>query len=122
MILNGKDKNIYLQTKVWKDFRAAILKDRDYTCEFCGIRHHKQLSSHKLNVHHLCPDEYDNLDPEKFRLLCFTCHEFVEFMILRINGVKYKPPVLFDQVFNGLRPFLTHEAVWKGEILKEAKK
>ena len=115
------DKDRFRTLKVWKDFRAKILKERNQTCELCGIRH-TGLHLRKMNVHHLDPYNYQNLDPEKFRLLCFTCHDFTEFMVKRIEGQKFKPSALFPEVYGGMQKFLSSPAKEKGEYLIQGRK
>jgi hypothetical protein len=34
-----------------------------------------------LDVHHLLPGEYSVLTPDRFKVLCTSCHEFVENMV-----------------------------------------
>jgi hypothetical protein len=44
-----------------------------------------------LDCHHLDPENYDNLDPAKFKLLSTTAHDFVEFMAVKL-AAKVQPP------------------------------
>lgn len=64
-------------TKLWKDFRLEQIKANDNTCECCG-RSYKQASH--LQLHHLVPNEYENLDPNNFAVLCSLCHKNVELL------------------------------------------
>jgi hypothetical protein len=70
---------------------------------------------HLLNVHHREPENYEDLEPEKFRVLCYTCHTFIEFFIKRVGGKSFKTYRNFPQVYLGLRDFLTYATVQKGD-------
>ena len=65
---------------MWKKFRAKILKDRGCKCELCGSVKDSQKA---LDLHHVYPGYYDDLDPAKFALLCTSCHEFIEHIGVR---------------------------------------
>lgn len=61
----------------WKNFTYAIKAEAtnsngNICCEDCG----REFYPYKIEIHHLCPNEYDNLDRKKFKLLCHECHEF----------------------------------------------
>lgn len=47
-------------------------------CECCGTK------SNYLQVHHAVPEEYDNLDPKNFFVLCSQCHKQVS----RLERIK----------------------------------
>lgn len=67
--MNSKEKSKYRKTKEWTDFRDSLLKERDYTCEICGKR-----SKKGLNIHHYDEENYTDLQPHKFAVLCRFCH------------------------------------------------
>ena len=46
----------------------------------CGIK----KTAKGLDLHHLTPALYDLLEPDRFVLLCTSCHEFVERMAFRV--------------------------------------
>ena len=78
--MTGKEKTKFRSTKLWKCFRQSILDERGAVCECCGRR----LPENKLQLHHLKPNEYENLNPNNFVLLCSYCHDNVE----RISKMK----------------------------------
>lgn len=77
----SQEKNAFRRTVAWIKFRMSLLKVRKARCELCGSI---KKSAKALDLHHVFPDEYDNLDPNKFKFLCTTCHEFIEFIAVRI--------------------------------------
>lgn len=79
-MISGKEKTEFRKTKVWKDFRLLLLKERGFRCECCGIQRLKGL-----NIHHIFPEDYDNLDPTKYAVLCSSCHEEVS----RLERIKH---------------------------------
>ena len=50
----------------------------------CGM---KRLPK-RLQIHHLFPSEYEDLSPEKFAVLCPSCHDVVERYSKRLRGKK----------------------------------
>jgi hypothetical protein len=61
-------------TPQWLLFRKYMLSARNQTCEFCG-KHYSRVQY--LDVHHKYVTNYENLNPERFMLLCKTCHQFL---------------------------------------------
>lgn len=60
----------------WKNFTYNIKAEStnsngNIRCEDCG----REFYPSKIEIHHLYPNEYDNLDRKKFKLLCHECHE-----------------------------------------------
>ena len=94
--MEGKDKVKFRNKKVWKDFRLTMLIKEDYTCEICKIRKKKGL-----NIHHMNGDDYTNLDPKYFSVLCSTCHTEVERLLKRkvldIDNYSRKIKTIFDK-------------------------
>lgn len=83
----------------------------NYTCELCGSVKKTGKEQAKLNVHHLIPDNYDDVtDHNNFSLLCSVCHEWVEHWVTRINGRKFAPPPTFDRVVSLLGEHLSEPA------------
>lgn len=74
IIKTAADRTAFRKTLHWQMFRKYILARRNFTCEFCGKQYKR---AQDLNVHHLHDDNYDNLNEERFLVLCRTCHEFV---------------------------------------------
>lgn len=76
----------------WQLFRKLMLAKANNTCEFCG-QHYARESS--LNVHHRFVTNYENLEPSRFMVVCWTCHKFVHtkgnapvFKARRLVGLK----------------------------------
>jgi hypothetical protein len=92
----------YRQTKEWKQFREKIVHERDSRCECCGIK------KKGLNLHHLDPANYQDLDPLKFKLLCKDCHNLVEKMARRLHGSKADMIANKEKWLDLLGPFLPH--------------
>lgn len=67
--MTKEEQDAFRRTKQWKEFRDELLKDRDYTCEICGVKKKRGMS-----IHHYDPDNYDDLQPHKFAVLCRFCH------------------------------------------------
>ena len=87
---NSTDKIKFRQTKKWKEFREKMIKEVNYTCQLCNTTYvgkRKRL----LNIHHLDEENYDDLNPKKFRVLCSTCHrDIVEKLLLRFQTNEFK--------------------------------
>ncbi len=66
---------------MWKRFRSEQIQARGNRCELCGSI---KKSDKDLDLHHLHPNEYDNLDPKLFKLLDTKCHELVEWVAIRL--------------------------------------
>lgn len=69
-------KEAFRKSEAWINFTHAIKEkatnsNGNIYCEDCG----REFYSYKIEIHHLCPNEYDNLDRKKFKLLCHECHE-----------------------------------------------
>jgi hypothetical protein len=111
---NSKEKALFRGRIAWKRFRDYITEDQGYTCECCGMTY-APIRRHILNVHHLDPENYEDLNPDKFRVLCVTCHEFVEHMSKRITGKNFRFYKKFPEVFAGLKDFLLYTAQQKGD-------
>jgi hypothetical protein len=114
-------RNNFRGRKAWKEFRASELKARGFRCELCHTRHTGAKSA-RLNLHHLDPDNYEDLDPGKFKLLCTVCHdEIVETWCTRLLGGVFRPGPRFPHWYLLLRDFLTFKArdraaVWMDKI------
>lgn len=65
-------------TAAYQEFRRAILKRDNYTCQICGDRNYKGRGSRaKLEVDHIepfCIAPERALDPTNARTLCVACH------------------------------------------------
>ena len=116
MIYGAEARAKFRSRVAWKNFRAMMIESTRGRCQCCGM-YYAPRSRRMLNVHHLDPDQYDDLQPGKFRVLCVTCHEFVEYMDMRIKGKAFKYYDRFSLVFLGLRDCLTYTAQRKGDEL-----
>ena len=58
----------YLQSDAWRMLREAIIDERGYTCEECGV-------AYGLQLHHLTYDRLGHELHEDMQLLCKSCHE-----------------------------------------------
>lgn len=62
----------FRHTNTWINFRNSMVESHNCTCEKCNRR----FPNEQMEVHHLIEDEdYDNLDPSRFLVLCFSCHD-----------------------------------------------
>lgn len=64
----------FRSTPRWMLFRKYMLASHNQTCDFCG-KHYSRVQY--LDVHHKFITNYENLEPERFMLLCKTCHQFL---------------------------------------------
>lgn len=96
--MTEKDKNLWTAklkkrfrgTIAWKKFRERMIKESNYTCSLCNVSYvgkRKKL----LNVHHLYEEEYDNLIPENFVVLCSSCHFMIEDQIAKYLKGEFHP-------------------------------
>lgn len=69
----------------WKRFREKQMSEQNYCCEMCGTRYYGRRKR-ILNVHHLDPANYDDLQEYKFKVLCTTCHDIVENFVMKLSG------------------------------------
>lgn len=65
------EKTTYRKSKEWQIFRKRLLEERGCICECCGKK------TKHLECHHICPENYTDLTPSKFALLCHSCHSCV---------------------------------------------
>lgn len=84
--LTSKEKGLFRKTKPWIDFRNSFLKGG--TCVLCGCStrltaHHKHLND--------SASSYTNLDPERFAVLCQSCHRFVHLKQRSLDRKKNPP-------------------------------
>lgn len=80
--MNSREKTKFRNSKEWHNFRQSIIESRGSRCECCG----RILPSGKLQLHHIKPENYTDLNPDNFALLCSYCHEDVE----RLSKMKLK--------------------------------
>lgn len=70
-IKGNPEKDAFRKTQEWKAFRKQLIEERGQYCQCCG-KHTKVLQ-----CHHAVPEEYENLEPANFFLLCPLCHKCV---------------------------------------------
>jgi len=72
---------------------------------------YRGVKASKLQVHHLDPDNYEVLEPDRFKVLCTTCHnEFIEIWARRILGKQWTPGPYFPALYRVLVDFLPYRA------------
>jgi hypothetical protein len=114
---SGDQKKLFRGRKAWKEFRDREIKARGCRCELCEGDY--KGKSEKLDLHHLDEAHYDDLNPEKFKSLCFYCHDFTEFFIKRMGSPKFRTGPNFIAIYTALRPFLSLTVRFKGDNLLE---
>lgn len=69
----NKEKTAFRRTKQWKDFRKKLIEERGTYCQCCGKK------TKLLQLHHVDKslENYQDLNPDKFFLLCAMCHKCV---------------------------------------------
>lgn len=69
----NKEKTKARQTKGWREFRKQLILERGTFCQCCGKK------TRLLQCHHMdgSIENYQNLEPERFALLCSQCHKCV---------------------------------------------
>jgi hypothetical protein len=76
-------KKQFRHTKAWKEFRAKVLKDSDYTCKICG----RKRPAKTLDLHHIKDEYYEVPRLESVAVLCSLCHRYIS----AIERMKVKP-------------------------------
>lgn len=67
----NKEKNAFRRTKRWRDFRKQLIEERGQICQCCGKK------TKILDCHHADEEHYDDLNPDKFFLVCKMCHKCI---------------------------------------------
>ena len=96
--MNSKEKAAFRRTVEWKQFRIALITERENTCELCG----GTKPSSQLQVHHINPDDYTNLNKKYFAVLCKSCHKDIE----RLSKRKF----IKEPLYSVVAPFLAHSS------------
>ena len=86
--MNKAARTAFLKSDKWATFRAKLLKERNSTCSLCGQKYYGRNKKY-IHVHHLHPAVYDDLDPDKFALLCKPCHKFWHRILKRMTSKKF---------------------------------
>lgn len=77
-------KNQFRKSYQWKHFCSVIISARGKQCERC----HK---TEDLVVHHKDPLHYEDLQAEKFAVLCNSCHLIIESQCKSEEQMKAHP-------------------------------
>ncbi len=73
--IDSKERQKFINSKAWKDFRQQCFDEKNGMCEFCGRKIKGKNTI--FNLHHRSMDktEYDKIEnPEDFAVLCANCH------------------------------------------------
>mgnify|MGYP003289794818 CR=1 FL=1 len=83
--MDSKEKTKFRQSKEWKLFCKELKEEKGLYCECCGV------NSKRLQVHHIKPESYTDLNPINFALLCHHCHQGISRLerIKQCNYFKY---------------------------------
>ena len=92
IIVMKKKGNSYKEsvrrTKAWKDFSKRLRTERPF-CELCWKK------SKTLQVHHMDEEHYTDLDPNKFMVLCSSCHKYIT-QFERLRHIESYNPLWTD--------------------------
>jgi len=79
-----REYRAFLRSKVWKEFRAKIIKERGKKCEACGL----SVTLRVLHLHHKTYVRFGGKERKSdVVLLCKSCHRLVH-KIDKQNGMK----------------------------------
>lgn len=108
--MDANEKKNFRTKKVWKDFRHKLMEERESSCELCGTTF-RGKRKRGLQVHHLDPDDYTNLDPKKFILLCSSDHDLVERITRKIlsKSTILKNKKLWYDLLKDVLPYKARE-------------
>lgn len=99
--MTNKEKNSFRRSAKWINFREKEIDKRGLRCELFGVK----ITRKNAQLHHLEPEFYDNLVPEKFKLLSPTAHALVEFLAPIVYGNLTKIPRI-ELLLAWIGPFL----------------
>jgi len=89
--MNTEERIKFRKTKTWQLFRIRMLLQGHNTCQLCGTEYSGRQTK-MLHVHHINPDNYSDLNPNNFRLVCATCHKYIiERFIKKKSWGKFAP-------------------------------
>lgn len=78
----------FRHTEEWINFRNFMVESHDCTCDKC----HKKFKNEDMECHHLIENEdYDNLDPSRFLVLCKNCHDQIHNYFIGQNRTEESP-------------------------------
>lgn len=84
----AKEHAKFRGTAIWKDFRAKMIMSVGGECELCGTRYTGKRTR-QLNVHHIDPVNYYDLTPTNYRVVCSSCHDLIERMLIKKSWGRY---------------------------------
>ena len=106
IVLTSEEKSKFRASKTWKDFRTSLLRERGSHCTCCGTKYSGKRSR-MLQLHHLNPKDYMDLDKDAFVLLCTSCHKTVELLERKLHAKN--PTILNEDKWIALYgPYLPH--------------
>lgn len=80
----------FRKTTTWIQFSHMMKINHGCRCEDCG----RIFKEDDLEVHHLIEDEdYDNLDPSRFKVLCLTCHDKIHNLDKYQDKIRQVTPI-----------------------------
>lgn len=98
-VMTSDERKKFRSSKIWKDFKTLIIKDRGLRCECCG-RYTKTLTLHHKNMD---KTHYTNIsDKTHFSLLCLSCHSLVHHFHTQVNKKKATPN---QMIIDFIKPF-----------------
>lgn len=114
----GDPKNLFRQSKAWKDFREFMIGSQGNCCELCGMKY-PGARDKMLQVHHLEPHDYFTLNMAAFSVLCSSCHDLIERFVTRINGKAFVMPKNYQKWGSLISAHLSTPARQKWEEMAE---
>lgn len=69
IIWDKHSRDMFRETTAWNRFADGMRKRAHGSCDFCTLK------ARALTVHHLYPDDYDNLNPKNFKVVDWACHK-----------------------------------------------
>lgn len=88
----NEEKNRFRRSSEWKNFRKKLIQERGTYCQCCGKK------TKILDCHHADGEHYDDLNPDKFFLVCKLCHKCISALeqIKPENWYKIRDPKWVD--------------------------
>ena len=81
----------FRNTTKWIMFSDMMKSKHGFRCDDCG----RLFNEDDLEVHHLIEDEdYDNLDPSRFKVLCLECHDKIHNLDKYQDEIRKVKPIV----------------------------
>lgn len=118
-MLTSKEKSKFRASKRWKEFRRYLINKRGAECELCGTKYSGKRLRY-LQVHHLDPDKYTDLKPEKFVLLCSSDHDLVERISKKIlsKTTSLRNPLIWYNLLKNVLTFKSRKKLEESIIIE----